>query len=296
MTKHLLLIGLTAMFAGCSMQEIKEKEVVPIVQRESLEDLEERIKHLAASISKQSLFEIKVLDDVFDKTRSLENEEYKKEIYRKTINTLGVIEEGLKEIYSPLMQYMKIIQLSWYASDEEHPIYPRGVNYAATAYAAEGRVRISIRFGIYTSTLGHEFTHIRAGNIQEFLEKWKPIVNVDPNDKTPRETAPSKYPKFGFMTKYSAGTKSIEYNEGCLPIEPFIFTEDGKILIPTWNEDPAEYVAVIYKSGSSYKYKAVDPLDLRYQDKLRLLRKYDFISEKQFNTAINSLGAEFKRE
>ncbi len=62
-----------------------------------------------------------------------------------------------------------------------------------------------------------------------------------------------------------------------------------------WHHDPAYFVSELYVNGFG-RYRNIDPNDKRYARKLELLLEYDFISDKQFEGAMEILGQDFKRE
>jgi hypothetical protein len=116
--------------------------------------------------------------------------------------------------------------------------------------------------------------HVKELEDEEIHERWAKIIGE--RNSSAGEIWPA--PKDGFISGYGI-------RGPCSHILCF-----GKS--PRWHEDIASFVEKIYSKGMK-EIRLADPREEDYKWKIVLLRERDYISQEQFETALESLGEDY---
>lgn len=124
--------------------------------------------------------------------------------------------------------------------------------------------------------LAHEAAHTHEIQLNEnFHKNW---ISIMDNPKTELPWGFIKNPDQGFIN--GLGQRGPCVNK----------QHNGE---PRWHEDIATFVAEVYAPNYG-NFRHTNQNDKRYEEKLKVLREHELISEEQFNGAISSLGKDFK--
>lgn len=183
------------------------------------------------------------------------------------------LNEILADIHPGLFDALQTIAV------DRNPLYLNTVEKSGQlAYIPEtGTLIVSPAKPLDLDLVVRPLVHMKVAQIPGFHDQWTDIVRVDPSCAEYRNCLERGiFPALGFINRDAASSYTTTMTT--LPWKP------------VWKDDPAEYVAEIYRGYETFTH--TNPHDPRYRAKADFLALNRLISPEQHQKTVDLLGSD----